>query len=69
MTFSYSVQNEQTNANGATAALQEEEMSAVQAAYSMGGMTLAASMYESDNLEGVAAAKYEETELSVSFAF
>ena len=69
MTFSYSVQNEQTNAIGVTAALQEEEMSAVQAAYSMGGMTLAASMYESDNVEGVAAVKYEETELSVSFAF
>ena len=69
MTFSYSVQNEQTNAIGVTAALEEEEMSAVQAAYSMGGMTLAASMYESDNVEGVAAVKYEETELSVSFAF
>ncbi len=69
MTFSYSVQNEQTNAIGATAALQEEEMSAVQAAYSMGGMTIAASLYESENVEGVAAVKYEETELSVSFAF
>jgi len=69
MTFSYSVQTEQTNAVGATAALEEEEMSAVQAAYSMGGMTIAASMYESDNVEGVAAVKYEETELSVSFAF
>ena len=44
-------------------------MSAIQAAYTMGGMTLAASLYESENLEGVAAAKYEETELSVSFAF
>ena len=69
MTFSYSQITEQTNAIGATAALQEEEFSAIQAAYSMGGMTLAASMYESENLEGVAAVKYEETELSVSFAF
>ena len=69
MTFSYSVQNEQTNARGATAALEEEEMSAIQAAYSMGGMTLAASIYESENVEGVAGVKYEETELSVSFAF
>ena len=55
--------------NGATAALEEEEFSAVQAAYNLGGMTIAASMYEADNLDGVAAAKYEETELSVSFAF
>jgi len=69
MTFSYSVQNEQTNARGATAALEEEEMSAIQAAYTMGGMTIAASLYESENVEGVAAVKYEETELSVSFAF
>ena len=69
VTISYSVMNEQTNAHGATAALEEEEISAFQAAYSMGGMTLAASLYESDNIEGVAGQKYEETELSVSFAF
>ena len=69
MTVSYSVQTEQTNAISDTAALEEEEMSAIQAAYTMGGMTIAASLYESDNVEGVAAVKYEETELSVSFAF
>jgi len=69
MSFSYSVQNEQTNAISNTAALEEEEMQAVQAAYTMGAMTVAASLYESDNVEGVAAVKYEETEISVSFAF
>ena len=69
MTFSYSVINEQRQAVSDTAALSEEEFTAIQAAYTMGGMTLAASMYESENLEGVADAKYEETELSVSFAF
>ena len=69
VTVSYSVMNEITNARGATAALEEEEISAFQAAYSMGGMTLAASLYETDNTEGVAGQKYEETELSVSFAF
>ena len=68
-TFSYSKTNETTQANGATAALEEEEFSAVQAAYNMGGMTIAASLYDADNLDGVAAKKYEETELSVSFAF
>ena len=68
-TFSYSKTNETTQAVGATKALEEEEFSAVQAAYNLGGMTIAASMYEADNLDGVAAAKYEETELSVSFAF
>jgi len=69
LTFSYSKTNEQTKELGATAALEEEEYSAVQAAYNLGGMTIAASMYEADNLDGVAAKKYEETELSVSFAF
>ena len=69
VTISYSVMDEQTNAIGETAALEEEELSAFQAAYTMGGMTLAASMYETDNVEGVAGVKYEETELSVSFAF
>ena len=49
--------------------IEEEEMTAIQAAYSMGGMTIAASLYESENVEGVASTKYEETELSVSFAF
>ena len=68
-TFSYSESNETTNAVGSTAALEEEEFSAIQAAYNIGGMTIAASLYEADNLDGVAAKKYEETELSVSFAF
>ena len=69
VTISYSQMNEQTNAHGATSAKEEEEISAFQAAYTMGGMTLAASVYETDNTEGVAGQKYEETELSVSFAF
>ena len=54
-------------ADGATAALEEVEMSAIQGTYTMGAMTLGVSMYETDNPEGVAG-KYEETELSVSFA-
>jgi len=69
VTISYSVMDEQTKAIGSTAALEEEEVSAFQAAYTMGGMTVAASLYEADNIEGVAGQKYEETELSVSFAF
>ncbi len=69
MSFSYSVQKETTQAISATAALEEEEVSAIQATYTMGAMTIGASMYETDNIEGVASTKYEETELSVSFAF
>ena len=66
---SYAKVNEQTLAVRGTAALEEVEMSAVQASYTMGAMTLAASVYKSDNLEGVAGDDYEETELSASFAF
>ena len=68
-TFSYSKTTETEQAVSDQKALEEEEFSAVQAAYNLGGMTIAASMYEADNLDGIAAAKYEETELSVSFAF
>jgi len=68
LSVSYAVVNEKMQAVGATAALLEVEMSALQASYSMGAMTLGASMYETDNPEGITG-KYEETELSVSFAF
>ena len=66
--ISYSEVTEQTKGDGATAALKEVEMSAIQGTYTMGAMTLGISMYETDNPEG-ATGKYEETELSVSFAF
>ena len=69
VSVSYAKVNEQTLAVRGTAALEEVEMSAVQASYTMGAMTLAASVYKSDNLEGVAGDDYEETELSASFAF
>ena len=66
--ISYSEVTEQTKATSDTAALSEVEMSAIQGTYTMGAMTLGISMYETDNPEG-ATGKYEETELSVSFAF
>ena len=66
---SYGVQKEKTQAHSDTAALEEVEMTAVQASYTMGAMTLGASLYETDNVAGVTTGKYEETELSVSFAF
>jgi outer membrane protein OmpU len=69
VSLSYAKLNEQTNAIGSTAALQEVDMSAIQASYTMGAMTLAASVYKTDNAEGVAGDDYEETELSASFAF
>ena len=69
ITVSYSQLTEQTHALSTTAALQEEEFSTTQIAYSMGAMAIRAALFESDNLDGVAGDKYEATELSVSFSF
>jgi outer membrane protein OmpU len=69
ITISYSQLTEQTSAIASTAALEEEEFSTTQIAYSMGAMAIRAALFESDNLDGVAGAKYEATELSVSFSF
>jgi outer membrane protein OmpU len=69
ITISYSQLTEQTAARGATAALEEEEFTTTQVAYSMGAMAIRAALFESDNLDGVAGDKYEATELSVSFSF
>ena len=68
LSVSYAEVNEKVNKNSDTTAEYETEMSALQATYTMGAMTLGMSMYETDNPEGTTG-KYEETELSVSFAF
>ena len=65
--FSYAEVKEEVKDISATTSL-ETEMTALQATYTMGAMTLGMSMYETDNPEGTTG-KYEETELSVSFAF
>ena len=65
--FSYAEVKEEVKDISATTSL-ETEMTALQATYTMGAMTLGMSMYETDNPEGTTG-KYEETEISVSFAF
>ena len=66
--FSYAEVNEQVKSIAAATKEYETEMTALQATYTMGAMTIGASLYETDNPEGTTG-KYEETELSVSFAF
>ena len=69
LSVSYASIEDSKKAISATAAgAASAEMSAIQAAYTMGAMTLAASLYETDN-PNYATGEYEETELSVSFAF
>jgi len=67
LSVSYAEVTEQVQNISATTSM-EVEMTALQATYTMGAMTLGMSMYETDNPEGTTG-KYEETELSVSFAF
>jgi hypothetical protein len=67
ISVSYAEVTEQVE-NISTATEAETEMTAIQATYTMGAMTLGMSMYETDNPEGTTG-KYEETEISVSFAF
>jgi len=67
LSVSYSEVTEQVSSISATTSM-ETEMTALQATYTMGAMTLGMSLYETDNPEGTTG-KYEETELSVSFAF
>ena len=47
----------------------ERQNESIQATYTMGAMTLGAALSETANAGGTAGNKYEETELSVSFAF
>ena len=69
LTVSYGEAETTVNAIGATAALPTIELTSIQAAYTMGAMTLSAAMSETDNDNGIAAQKYEENTLAVSFAF
>jgi|TARA_B100001741_G_C16492298_1_gene570316 outer membrane protein OmpU len=66
--ISYAEVNEKVKQNSDTTAELETEMEALQATYTMGAMTLGVSFYETSNPEGTTG-KYEETEVSVSFAF
>ena len=68
-TFSYGESTLQTKAAGVTVARSEVQLDSVQAAYTMGAMTVSAAMSSTDNVGGVAGAAYEENTLAVSFAF
>ena len=52
-----------------TASLSDEESSGVSASYTMGGMTFAAVMNQTDSVAGSAGTDYSRKELSVAFAF
>ena len=62
-------ESELTNSSLAGSTSVSRELESVQATYTIGAMTLGAAMAETSNAAGIAGDTYEETELSVSFAF
>ena len=69
ITVSYAESEVDTHASGVTAALKTIELDSIQAAYTVGGMTISAAMSTTSNDAGVQAQDYEENTLAVSFAF
>ena len=63
--LSISYGRHETTADGAT----DQEIDSIQAAYSMGGITVAAQNSQADNVANVVGATSEKTEIRVSFAF
>ena len=51
------------------ASLQDQESTGISASYTMGGMTLAGAMNDTDNMRGTAASDFEAYEFNLSFAF
>ncbi len=68
MSVSYGESEQDTKAVGLTAALLQIEQTSIQAAYSMGAMTISAAISETTNVAG-AVGNYAENTLAVSFAF
>ena len=69
MSFSYSEITDSQQDIGSDTTHYDAEMSAIQATYTMGAMTAGISFYETTNAGYASAKEYEETEISLSFAF
>jgi hypothetical protein len=68
MTVSYGEATLTQSAIGATVAT-EEDFESIQAAYTMGAMTISAAVSETTGVGGVATQTFESNTLAVSFAF
>ena len=69
LTLSYAKAEQETKAVSNTVALSTEEQTSLQAAYTMGAMTVSAATSKTDNTAGTAGRDYKENTLAVSFAF
>ena len=66
--LSYAESEYLTKAQGGNAVSNTQELEAIQASYTMGSMTIMASLSEGSNI-AAAAKNYEETSIAVNFAF
>jgi outer membrane protein OmpU len=69
LTVSYGESSIATAAVSDTAALADIDLQSIQAAYTMGAMTISAAMSETSNTLGVTGDNYDESTLAFSFAF
>jgi len=67
--LSYAESEYLTKATSDTAASLTQELEAIQASYTMGSMTIMASLSEGTNIAAAADTTYEETSIAVNFAF
>ena len=67
--LSYAESEYLTKAQGANAASLTQELEAIQASYTMGSMTIMASLSEGTNIAAATGKNYEETSIAVNFAF
>jgi len=68
LSVSYGESTFTSHAIGATAAI-ESDLDSIQAAYTMGAMTISAAMSETGNAGNVVGQTHEENEIAVTFAF
>jgi len=68
LSVSYGESTKTSHAIGATTSV-DTDLESIQAAYTMGAMTISAAMSETSNVDGTANQNYEENEIAVSFAF
>ena len=65
----YSSHTLEPDSGASSSASNDQESTGISASYTMGGMTLAGAMNETDNMRGVASNDFEAYEFNLSFAF
>ena len=69
LSIGYSYHELEPDTGAASNASFDQESTGISASYTMGGMTLAGAMNETDNMRGVDASDFEAYEFNLSFAF